>query len=298
MNGRNLNNLLAFITVAREGSFTRAAAQLGVSQSAISHTVTALEKQLGIRLLTRSTRSVSTTEAGERLFHTLSPHFDEIEAGLTALSELRDKPAGTVRITTAENAVNIVLWPKLKDFLPEYPDIKVEISIDYGFTDIVAQRFDAGVRIGDQVEKDMIAVRISPDLRMTVVGAPEYFKGKSSIPKLPQDLMQHTCINLRLPDYGGILPWDFEKEGKNINVRVEGQLILNSSEHIHRAALAGHGLAWLPEGMVLDNVKKKRLKRVLEDWCQPFSGYHLYYPSRRQSSLAFRLVVDALRYRV
>lgn len=296
MQRENFNDLLAFVAVAREGSFTKAAAQLGVSQSALSHTIRGLEARLGIRLLTRTTRSVSPTEAGERLLQTVAPRFEEIEAELAALSELRDKPAGTIRITSAEHAANTVLWPRLASFLPDYPDIKVEINVDYGMTNIVAQRYEAGVRLGDQVEKDMIAVRIGPDMRMAVAGSPAYFS-RRPMPQTPRDLAAHGCINLRLPTYGELLAWDFEKDGHALNVRVEGQWVFNSSTPILRAAIAGFGLAFLPEDMVQEQLAEGRLQRVLEDWCQPFQGYHLYYPSRRQSSPAFALVVDALRYR-
>ncbi|SFS20030.1 DNA-binding transcriptional regulator, LysR family [Dyella sp. OK004] len=292
----NLSDLLAFIAVAREGSFTRAAAQLGVSQSALSHTIRALETRLGLRLLTRTTRSVSPTEAGERLLLTVAPRFEEIDAELAALSEFRDKPAGTIRITTAEHAANTMLWPMLEKVLPGYPDIKVEITIDYGLTDIVAQRYDAGVRLGDQVEKDMIAVRIGPDLRMAVVGAPAYFSHRPR-PKTPHDLAEHSCINLRLPTHGGLYAWEFERKGREVKARVEGQLVFNSGYQILRAALAGFGLAYLPEDRVLPYIAEARLVRVLEDWCPPFSGYHLYYPSRRQSSRALAVLVEALRYR-
>lgn len=296
MQRENFNDLLAFVAVARAGSFTRAAAQLGVSQSALSHTVRALEARLGIRLLTRTTRSVSPTEAGERLLRTVAPHFEEIEAELAALSELRDKPAGTVRITCAEHAANTVLWPKLSAVLPDYPDVHIEINVDYGLTNIVSQRFDAGVRLGDQVEKDMIAVRIGPDMRMAVVGAPAYF-ARHPGPLTPSDLAGHDCINLRLPTHGNLLAWEFEKDGQSVNVHVEGQWVFNSSTPRLTAALAGAGLACLPEDMVLEHVAAGRLQQVLQDWCQPFSGYHLYYASRRQSSPAFALVVEALRYR-
>lgn len=296
MSRQNLNDLLAFVAVAREGSFTRAAAQLGVSQSALSHTIRGLETRLGIRLLTRTTRSVSPTEAGEKLLATVGPHFEEIEVGLAALSELRDKPAGTIRITTAEHAADAILWPKLAKFLPDYPDIKIEINVDYVMTDIVAQRYDAGVRLGDQVAKDMIAVRIGPDLRMAVVASPNYFL-KCPPPRTPQELAAHDCINLRLPTHGGLLSWEFEKDKHVLNVRVEGQLVFNSGTQILRATLAGFGVAYLPEEMTRDYLADKRLIRVLEDWCPHFPGYHLYYPSRRQSSPAFALVVDALRHR-
>jgi DNA-binding transcriptional LysR family regulator len=291
----NFNDLLAFITVAREGSFTRAAAQLGVSQSALSHTIRALEARLGIRLLTRTTRSVSPTEAGERVLQNVAPRFDEIESAMAALTELREKPAGTVRITTAEHAANSVIWPRLSKFLPDYPDIRVELTIDYGLTDIVADRYDLGVRLGDQVAKDMIAVRIGPDMRMAVVGAPDYF-AKRPLPETPQDLTAHDCINLRLPTHGGLYAWEFEKEGHPLNARVEGQLTFNSSTPRLRAALAGFGLAFLPEDMAQEHIAEGRLVRVLEDWCPTFPGYHVYYPSRRQSSPALALVINALRY--
>ncbi|MEI3851332.1 MULTISPECIES: LysR family transcriptional regulator [Ensifer] len=292
----NINDLLAFAAVARERSFTRAAAQLGVSQSALSHTMRALEARLGVRLLTRTTRSVSPTEAGERLLATLVPHFEQLETELSALSDVRDKPAGTVRITTAEHAAETVLWPKLEKLLPDYPDIKVEIIIDYGLTDIVAERYDAGVRLGEQVAKDMIAVRIGPDMRMAVVGAPGYFE-KHPKPVVPQDLTQHRCINLRLPTYGGIYAWEFEKDGRELKVRVDGQLVFSRLAHRLTACLAGFGLAFVPEESALTHIAEGRLIRVLEDWCDPFPGYHLYYPSRRQSSPAFAVLVEALRYR-
>lgn len=292
----NLNDLQAFLAVARERSFTKAAAVLGVSQSALSHTIRAFETRLGLRLLTRTTRSVSPTEAGERLLQTVGPRFEEIEAELEALGDLREKPAGTVRITAAEFAADTILWPRLAGLLRKYPDIKVEITIDQGFTDIVAQRYDAGVRIGEQVAKDMIAVRIGPDMRMAVVAAPSYFETRPE-PKKPQDLVGHSCINLRLPTHGGLYAWEFEKGGRELRVRVEGQLIFNTTAQMLTAALAGFGFAYIPEGLAQPHILKGRLKRVLEDWCPPFTGYHLYYPSRRQSSAAFTLIVDALRYR-
>jgi DNA-binding transcriptional LysR family regulator len=296
MQRRTLDNLLAFLAVGQERSFTKAAAKLGVSQSALSHTVRELETRLGVRLLTRTTRSVSPTEAGERLLQTLGPSFDEIDTQLAAISELREKPAGTIRITATEYATNAVLLPKLAKILREHPDIKVEIISDYGLTDIVAQRFDAGVRDGGQVAKDMIAVRIGPDARMAVVGAPAYFRNRST-PKKPQELVEHNCINLRLPTHGGLYAWEFEKGPRELRVRVEGQLIFNTTSQMLNAALAGLGLAYVPEGLVQSYVDKGRLKRVLEDWCAPYPGYHLYYPSRRQPSAAFKLLVDALRYR-
>jgi DNA-binding transcriptional LysR family regulator len=292
----NVNDLLAFLAVARERSFTRAAAKLGVSQSALSHTIRDLEERLGLRLLARTTRSVSPTEAGARLLHSVGPRFDEIEAELEHLSELREKPAGTIRITTGDHAVQSVLWPKLANFLPKYPDIKVEITIDYGLTDIVAERYDAGVRFGEQVAKDMIAVRIGPDIRFAAVAAKSYF-AQHSPPQAPQDLIGHSCINLRLPTYGGLYAWEFEKDGRELKVRVEGQLVLNSIFQILNAAVAGLGIAYVPEELVQPHLAKGQLKRVLEDWCPYWPGYHLYYPSRRQSSPAFALLVDALRYR-
>jgi DNA-binding transcriptional LysR family regulator len=296
MKRENVNHLIAFLAVARERSFTKAAAKLGVSQSALSHTLRELEARLGLRLLTRTTRSLSTTEAGERLLLTVGPRFEEIEAELEAISELRDRPAGSIRITATDYAAETILWPKLAKFLREYPDVKVEIITDYGLTDIVAQRYDAGVRLGGQVAKDMIAVRIGPDMRMAVAGAPSYFANHSP-PKKPQDLTGHNCINLRLPTYGGLYAWEFEKGGRELKVRVEGQLVFNGTAPMLKAALAGFGLAYVPEDLVQPHVVKGRLKRVLEDWCPPFLGYHLYYPSRRQSFLAFARLVEALRHR-
>src|SRR5881392_1314696 len=296
MQREHFNDLIAFLAVARERSFTRAAAQLGVSQSALSHAISGLEARLGLRLLTRTTRSVSPTEAGERLLLTVGHRFEEIEAELESLSELREKPAGTIRITATDYAADTILFPKLAKILPEYPDIKVEIIVDYGLTDIVAQRYDAGVRAGEQVAKDMIAVRIGPDIRMAVVGAPSYF-AKRSPPKKPQDLTEHNCINLRLPTYGGLYAWEFEKGDGELRVRVDGQLVLNSTAQMLKAALAGFGLAYVPHDVAQPHVAEGRLNRVLEDWCPPYTGYHLYYPSRRQSSPAFNLLVDALRYR-
>jgi DNA-binding transcriptional LysR family regulator len=292
----NLNDLLAFLAVGQERSFTKAAAKLGVSQSALSHTIRGLEERLGLRLLTRTTRSVSPTEAGERLLHTIGPRFEEIETELAALSELREKPAGTIRITATDYAIETILWPKLTKFLPRYPDIRVELIIDYGLTDIVAERFDAGVRIGEQIAKDMIAVRVGPDIRIAVVGAPAYFDGRSE-PQRPQDLISHNCINLRLPTRGGLYAWEFEKDGRELRVHVEGQLVFNGTFQMLNAAVAGSGLAYVPEDVAQPFLSKGRLKRVLADWCPPYSGYHLYYPSRRQSTPAFTLLVDVLRYR-
>jgi DNA-binding transcriptional LysR family regulator len=292
----NFNDVIAFLAVARERSFTRAAGQLGVSQSALSHTIRALEERLGLRLLSRTTRSVAPTEAGERLLHSVGPRFDEIDAELSALTALRDKPAGTIRITAGEHAAQAILWPALAKLLPRYPDIKVELIIDYGFTDIVAERYDAGVRIGEQVAKDMIAVRIGPDFRMVVVGAPAYLD-KRGRPKTPQDLTAHDCINIRLPTRGGTYVWEFEKRGRPLKVRVDGQLVFNSIRLRMEAVLAGLGLAYLPEDQVARELASGKLVQVLDDWCAPFPGYHLYYPSRRQVAPAFALLVDALRYR-
>ncbi len=292
----DFNNLIAFLAVARERSFTKAAAQLGVSQSALSHTIRGLEERLGLRLLTRTTRSVSPTEAGERLLQTAGPRFEEVEAELAALSELREKPAGTIRITTTEHAANAILWPKLAQVLPEYPEIKVEIIVEQGLTDIVAARYDAGVRLGEQVAKDMIAVRIGPDMRMAVVGAPSYFERRPR-PKRPQDLTTQNCINLRLPTFGGLYAWEFQKGRHELKVHVDGQLVFNSTGMILNAALAGFGLAYVPADLVQAGIAEGKLIRVLADWCPPFPGYHLYYPSRRQATPAFAVLVEALRYR-
>ena len=289
-------DLVAFLVVAREQSFTRAAAQLGVSQSALSQTMRGLETRLGVRLLTRTTRRVSVTEAGERLLRAVGPRFEDIDEELDAVTSLREKPAGTIRLTATENAAASVLWPVLERFIPKYPEIKVEIVIDYGLTDIVAQRFDAGVRPGETVASGMIAVRIAPDMRMAVIGAPSYFAERTP-PKAPQDLTDHQCINLRLPTRGGLYAWEFEKNGREMNVRVDGQLVLGTATFMLMAARAGFGLAYLPEEQVRSDLESGRLIRVLADWCPPFSGYHLYYPSRRQPTQAFALLVEALRYR-
>jgi len=292
----NVNDLLAFLAVARERSFTRAAAQLGVSQSALSHTIRGLEERLGLRLLTRTTRSVAPTEAGERLLNGVGPHFEGIETALAALSALREKPAGTIRITTGDHAAGGILWPVIAKLLPDYPDIKVEIFVDNGLTDIVAERYDAGVRLGEQVANDMIAVRIGPSLRMLVVGAPSYFAERQR-PQTPQDLTAHNCINIRMPTYGGLYVWEFEKDGRELKVRVDGQLVFNSSALRLSAVLAGMGLAYLFEDQVESYLADGRLISVLTDWSPAFPGYHLYYPSRRQLSPAFAMLVDALRYR-
>ncbi|BBK32575.1 DNA-binding transcriptional LysR family regulator [Stella humosa] len=292
----DLNDLIVFLAVARERSFTRAAARLGVSQSSLSHTVRGLEQRLGVRLLARTTRSVAPTEAGERLLRTVGPNLDEIEAELAALGDLREKPAGTVRITAGEHSAETILWPVLERLLPLYPDIQVEVAVDYGLTDIVAERYDAGVRLGGRIARDMVAIRIGPDMSMAVVGAPDYFARRPP-PIEPQDLSAHACINLRLPTYGGLYAWEFERDGREFSVRVEGPLVFNTMQLRMNAALSGLGLAYLPEDAVRPHVAAGRLVRVLADWCAPFSGYHLYYPSRRQHRPAFALLVDALRYR-
>jgi DNA-binding transcriptional LysR family regulator len=296
MNPReNLNDLYAFVVVAREGSFTRAAARLGVSPSALSHTMRGLETRLGYRLLSRTTRSISVTEAGERLMATMAPRLDEIEAELAALGEARDKPAGTLRITASDHAIDTVLLPRLAQLLPAYPDIRIEFVVDYALTDIVAQKIDAGVRLGDQVAKDMIAVRIAPDLRMAAVAAPSYLEGRTR-PETPQQLTEHNCINLRLPTYGGLYAWEFEKDGRKLNVRVEGQLTFNTLAQLRHAALRGLGIAYTGEPLVREHIAAGRLVSLLPDWCATFPGFHLYYPSRRQSSRALQLVIEALRF--
>jgi DNA-binding transcriptional LysR family regulator len=292
----DLNDLQAFRAVARERSFTRAAAQLGVSPSALSQALRGLEARLGLRLLTRTTRSVAPTEAGERLLRGLGPAFDRIDAALAAIGEFREKPSGTVRITAGEHAAEAVLWPALERLLPDYPDITVEVDVTNTLTDIAAGRYDAGVRLGEQVAKDMVAVRIGPEMRMAVVGAPSYFETRSR-PKSPQDLTEHRCINLRLPTLGGLYAWEFEKGKRELNVRVEGPLVFNITPLMLKAALAGFGLACLFEDVVRAHLAGGRLVRVLADWCPPFPGYHLYYPSHRQPTAAFALLVDALRYR-
>lgn len=292
----NLNDLQAFLVIARSRSFTRAAAQLGVSPSALSHSMRALEERLGIRLLTRTTRSVSPTEAGERLLRTVGPRFEEVEAELAALNELRQKPAGTIRITAGDHPTITLLWPKLSKTLARYPEVKVEISLEGGLVDIAAERFDAGVRLGEQVAKDMVSVRIGPDIRFAAVGTKAYF-AKHPVPKTPQDLIAHSCINLRLRTHGGLWAWEFERNGRELKVRVDGQLIFNNIFQVRDAALDGFGLAYVPEDIAQPYISKGELIWVLQDWSPPWSGYHLYYPSRRQSSPAFALIVEALRYR-
>ncbi|WP_137806389.1 LysR family transcriptional regulator [Pseudomonas sp. G(2018)] len=295
MTAESYDQLAIFAAVAQERSFTRAAARLGMSQPALSRAMRQLEDRLGVRLLSRTTRSVSATEAGEQLLRVIAPRFEEIDTELALLSEFRDKPAGKLRITAGEHSAITILQPVLGKLLPDNPDLSIEIIVDYGLTDIVAEGFDAGVRLGEQVAKDMIAMRIGPDMRMAVVGSPEYF-ARYSKPGVPGDLMQHNCINLRMPTYGGLFLWEFEKNGQELKVRVEGQLVFNNIAMRLEAALKGLGLAYMPEDLVQEYVAQGRLIRVLADWCEPFSGYHLYYPSRRQSSPAFTLLREALRY--
>jgi DNA-binding transcriptional LysR family regulator len=289
-----LGDLFGFLTVAEERSFTRAAARLGTSQSSLSHMIRRMEERMGVRLLTRTTRSVAPTEAGEQLVATLRPAFNDIQTRLDSMSALRQKPAGNVRITSSRHATETILMPAVMQLMADYPDIKVEISVDQRLTDLVAERYDAGVRLGEQVEKDMIAVKIGPELRMTVVGSPAYF-AQHPKPATPHDLTQHVCINLRLPTLGGLYAWEFEKNGRPLNVRVDGQFTCNDVPMIIHAAVNGLGLACLPDDQFKDLIEEGRLVRVLEDWCPPFPGYHLYYPSRRQPSPAFVLLVEALR---
>lgn len=291
-----MSDLTAFLAVARERSFTRAAGQLGLSASALSHTIRGLEERLGVRLLTRTTRSVSPTDAGERLLRTIGPHFDEIRLELDALTEFRDKPAGVIRLVAGDHPAETVLWPAIAKLLPQYPDIKVEICIDNAFTDIVADRFDAGVRLGEAVAKDMIAVRIGADLRWLAVASPEYLSARP-IPVTPHQLAEQQCINQRRPSLGGFYAWEFEKDGRELKVRVEGQLAFDRIDLIREAVLAGFGIAFLPADYVQPHIANARLVPLLEDWSAPWPGYHLYYPSRRQESLAFRLLIEALRYR-
>ena len=291
MDRATVTDLIAFLAVARERNFTRAAAQLGVSQPALSRTVRALEVRLGVRLLTRSTRSVAPTEAGERLVQTVGPHFEGIDAGLAALTAMREKPAGSLRITSVEHASETILAPAVARLLTDYPDIRVEIINDYGLTDIVAERYDAGVRLGEQVAKDMIVLRIGPDLRQVLVGAPSYFTQRPQ-PDTPHDLTAHACINLRLPTSGGLWSWPFAKDGRELRVRVEGPLAFNAISLILCTALAGRGLAYLPEDLVQEHVAAGRLVRLLADWSPVMTGYHLYYPNR-QPSPAFALLVEA-----
>jgi len=293
---KNYNDLLAFVTVAREGSFTKAAALLGVSQSALSHTVRGLEQRLDVRLLNRTTRSVSPTEPGERLLKSIAPKFQDIDHELELINAFKTRPAGTIKITAAEHAVNTILWPKVRKLLLEYPDINIEISVNYGLVDIVAERFDAGIRLGESLDQDMIAIPVSPKIRMAVVATSDYFE-QWGIPSIPHDLVNHNCINIRLPTYGGLYAWEFEKGDKALNVNVKGQVVMMSSQDRLNAALSGIGISYVPEDMVLDMIEQGKLVRVLEDWCAPFDGYYLYYPHRQLSSPAFKLLVDALRHR-
>lgn len=293
---QNVLDLLAFLAVARERSFTRAAAQLGVSPSALSHAIRALEARMGLRLLARTTRSVAPTEAGERLMQQVAPRLDEIEGELLALRELRDRPAGTVRITAIDYAVDTVLWPRLAGTLAAYPDLKVEIVVDYGISNIVADRFDIGVRGGDRVDKDMIAVRVSPDYRLAIVGAPAYLD-RHPPPETPQDLIHHNCIALRLPTHGGVYAWELRKGARQLQVRVDGQITCNGVYQMLGAALSGSGLAFIPEDLARPQVAAGRLRWVLEDWFPTFPGFHAFYPSRREPSRALSVVIEALRLR-
>ncbi len=296
MRREELGDLIAFLAVLEESSFTRAAARLGTSQSALSHTVRRLEERLGVRLLTRTTRAVTATDAGEKLAKSLRPALGEIEISLNEIRTLRDKPAGNIRLTSTSHATDKILLPKLMPLMREYPDINIEISNENRLVDIVAERFDGGIRLGEQVDKDMIAVRVGPDISMAVVGAPAYF-ARNPQPKTPHDLTEHNCINLRLPTLGGLYAWEFERDGRPLNVRVNGKFGSNTPETIIGAMKAGMGLCCMPLDYVEEDIGSGEVIRVLEDWCPPFPGYHLYYPSRRQQSPAFALVVDALRYR-
>lgn len=292
----NVNDLLFFLVVARERSFTRAAAQLGISQSALSHTVKQLEERMGVRLLARTTRSVTPTPAGERLLDNLTPKFQEIEREIAAVTEMGEKPAGTVRLTAIDYAVDRYIWPKLAKVMNDYPDINIEIDVDYGLTDIVTDRYDAGIRLGQTVALGMVAVRIAPDQAFAVVGSPSYFQGRAK-PVVPQDLTRHRCVNLRLPTHGANYAWEFEKGTQEIRVRVEGQMTFNGINQILNACLDGYGLGYMPEELAQPYIDDDRLVRVLDDWTPPWTGYHLYYPSRKPPSLAFSIVLEALRHR-
>jgi DNA-binding transcriptional LysR family regulator len=291
-----LPDLANYLAVARERSFTRAAAQLGMTPSALSHAIRGLEERMGVRLLTRTTRSVALTQAGEQLMHGVAPRIDEIYAELDALQKMRDRPAGMVRITTGADAAEAILWPRVSAILRNYPDIQVEISVDTGLTDIVKDRFDAGIRMGEQIARDMVAVKIGPELRMAAVAAPGYFKSRP-VPKIPQDLAQHACINLRFPTRGNLYAWEFQKGRRSLNVRVDGPVIVNDIALARRAALDDAGIAYLPEDYVQPLIRAGKLARILSDWCPPFPGYHLYYPSRRQVTPGLGILIEALRYR-
>jgi len=292
----NINDILVFLAVARERSFTRAAAKLGMTQSALSHTVRALEERLGVRLLTRTTRSVSPTEAGERLMQNVAPRLEEIEAEIAAVSDLGDKPAGTIRITAIDHVIDSVLWPRLAPILPQYPDLHVEMSSDYRIVDIAAERYDIGVRHGDQVDKDMIAVRLTPDVQMMIVAAPAYFEWHA-VPTTAQELMKHNCINLRLASSGGLYAWELRHEGRDFEAQVRGQTVFTNVYHMLNAALSGVGVTYLPESLVGPYVRSGRLVSVMPDWCAVFPGLHAYYPSRRQASRALALVIDTIRHK-
>lgn len=291
-----VNDLQAFLAVAQDQSFTKAAAKLGVTPSALSHTLRALEDRLGVRLLARTTRNVSTTEAGDRLMRSIAPLFAQITAEVEALGELRDKPAGTIRITCTDDSIELYLRPLLAQFLDTYPDITLELFVDYGFTNVVEERFDAGIRLGEALSKDMIAVRIGPDWRLAVVGSPAYFAGCAP-PPTPYALTDHACVNIRHRPSGSIYAWEFEKDGKAFTVKGAGQLVFNSIMHVLNSALDGIGLGCVPEHLAAPYIAEGRLVRVLEDWCPYFQGFHLYYPNRRQTSPAFTAFVDAVRYR-
>ncbi|ESZ62707.1 LysR family transcriptional regulator [Mesorhizobium sp. L103C131B0] len=292
-----MKDLLWFVAVARERSFTRAAAKLGTSQSTLSSTIKELEARLGVRLLTRTTRSVSPTEAGERLFQSLVPRFEEIESDLASLVAFRDKPSGTVRITLSDHALQTTVWPKLQPVLNDNPDVRVELYSDNGMKNIVEERFDAGVRLGESIDRDMIAVRIGPDWRLVAVASPDYFS-RHPVPTAPQDLVDHDCINMRQATFGGLYAWEFARDGRDLRVRVEGQLTFNSSIPMIEAATSGFGIAYVPENLVSHHIAEGRLRLVLDDWSPPFAGYHLYYPSRRQLSPAMAVIIDALRHRI
>ena len=296
MRREDLNDLLWFVAVAEERSFTKAAAKLGTSQSTLSHTIKKLEASMGLRLLTRTTRSVAPTDAGERLLRSMAPRIQEIETDIAGLMELRDKPSGTVRITLSDYALEDLVWPKLRPVLSQYPDIRLELSRDNAMRNIVEDRFDAGIRLGEAIDKDMIAVRIGPDWRMVVVGSPAYFAAHP-IPVAPMELVAHDCINMRQTTAGGLYAWEFEKDGRQLRVRVEGRLTFNSSYPMVDAAASGYGIGYIPESLVSEHIAAGRLIQVLDDWSPLFAGFFLYYPSRRQASPAFSVVADALRYR-